>query len=296
MQGHKGEQMILALGQFDGVHLGHKKVIKEATEFAASRGKKVSVLCFEENYKRDILERTESASLTTDGEREALLKSLGVKKVIALPFSKMRDMEPRDFLEKIVKGEYGADAVFSGYNYHFGKGGKGDSKELKNISDHLGFEAHVVSAFKIDGKEISSSLIKKQIEAGAVDKAAEYLGRNYSLSGEVIFGNQLGRTIGFRTANVVPNELKVHPKNGVYASLCHVGGNKHKSMTNVGTRPTVAGEIKLMETNIFSFSDDIYGETIEVEFIKRIRDEVKFESLDALKEQLTRDKRKASVI
>jgi riboflavin kinase/FMN adenylyltransferase len=285
---------IIILGQFDGVHKGHQKVISEAKKYALSKDCKTRVLCFAGNYKKNILGKTAEDLLTTDEEKEILLKEAGISEVSFLPFEDIREMPAKKFIEEIVIKENGGVGVFCGFNYHFGNGGRAGAKEIRGFARDFDIYSHVTDELKILGKDVSSSNIKKYILSGNISLANEFLGRPYFVSGEVVFGNQIGRTLGFPTANMKVQGEKVKPKNGVYASKVLIEGDskEYLGMTNVGLRPTVKEEKiePIIETNIFSFNKDIYGKKITVFFTKRIRDEKKFSDLEELKTQIAVDK------
>ncbi|MDR2457713.1 MAG: bifunctional riboflavin kinase/FAD synthetase [Clostridiales Family XIII bacterium] len=284
---------IVILGQFDGVHLAHRVLIEKAVHLATEEDKKVYLISFSGNYKNEVLKKTDQKLLLYDEEKKELLKSLGVDKVILLPFSyEIRNMSPKEFTQKIVIEKYNASNIFCGFNYHFGKNAKGNAKELESIAKNFNIKTFILPAVKIDRKEVSSSMIKKLLSDGKLKEANQYLGYEYKISGEVVFGNQIGRTIGFKTANLLPPKNKIIPINGVYQTVVNVKNNRYESMTNIGKRPTVDGKEKIIETNIFAFDKDIYGEKISISFKEKIRDEIQFSGLGELKNQLKNDKLK----
>lgn len=284
---------VFVLGQFDGIHLGHLKLINEALSFAKKNNKKTYVLSFEGNYKNSVLGKTSRGLILSDEEKIKMLKSIGVDECILLPFdSFFMNMSPDQFIKKVLIGKFNVSALFCGFNYHFGHNGMGDSKSLQEKMKKYNVDVHVLKAVKHNGIEISCSNIKHYIFNGQIKKANKFLGRPFEISGKIIHGNQIGRTIGFKTANIIPETIKILPKNGVYATKTHYNGKIYKSMTNIGFRPTVDGEHRIIETNIFNFNNDIYGKKIRVEFIDYVRTEQKFENILKLKQQLLLDKKR----
>lgn len=284
---------VYVLGQFDGIHLGHLKLINEALSFAKKNNKKTYVLSFEGNYKNSVLGKTSRGLILSDEEKIKMLKSIGVDECILLPFdSFFMNMSPDQFIKKVLIGKFNVSALFCGFNYHFGHNGMGDSKSLQEKMKKYNVDVHVLKAVKHNGIEISCSNIKHYIFNGQIKKANKFLGRPFEISGKIIHGNQIGRTIGFKTANIIPETIKILPKNGVYATKTHYNGKIYKSMTNIGFRPTVDGEHRIIETNIFNFNNDIYGKKIRVEFIDYVRTEQKFENILKLKQQLLLDKKR----
>lgn len=284
---------VFVLGQFDGIHLGHLKLINEALSFAKKNNKKTYVLSFEGNYKNSVLGKTSRGLILSDEEKIKMLKSIGVDECILLPFdSFFMNMSPDQFIKKVLIEKFNVSALFCGFNYHFGHNGMGDSKSLQEKMKKYNVDVHVLKAVKHNGIEISCSNIKHYIFNGQIKKANKFLGRPFEISGKIIHGNQIGRTIGFKTANIIPETIKILPKNGVYATKTHYNGKIYKSMTNIGFRPTVDGEHRIIETNIFNFNNDIYGKKIRVEFIDYVRTEQKFENILKLKQQLLLDKKR----
>ena len=285
--------MVVATGFFDGVHVGHRLVIKQLVDAATARGDKSQVITFWP-HPRNVLQK-EAYSLrllTTLAEKEEILYGLGVDKVEVLRFTKdFSVMTTEEYLRFIMK-EYGVTAVLLGYDNRIGCDAK-DSDQVARIAENLGLEVirtDMVSSER--GFAVSSTKIREMLEAGDVENAAAMLGRNYSLHGVVVMGNRLGRTIGFPTANVQLYEpLKLVPGNGVYFVKVNTVGRDLYGMCNVGCRPTVGlGNARTIETNIFGFDEDIYGLDMTVTFLSRIREERRFDSLEDLRRQLELDR------
>ena len=285
--------MVVATGFFDGVHVGHRLVIKQLVEAAAVRGDESMVMTFWP-HPRNVLQK-ESRSLrllTTLAEKRDMLHGLGVDHVEVLPFTKeFSTMTMREYLHMLME-KYGVKTVLLGYDNRFGSDAAG-ADEVAAAAVELGLEVLRVEMVPSEkGFAVSSTKIRERLEEGDVEGASAMLGYDYSLQGVVVAGNRLGRTIGFPTANMQLYEpLKLIPGNGVYFVKVKTLGNHYYGMCNIGCRPTVGtGNARTIETNIFDFDEDIYGLDLEVTFISRIREEVRFDSLDDLRIQLEKDR------
>ena len=285
--------MVVATGFFDGVHTGHRHVITQLVEAAAARGDESMVVTFWP-HPRNVLQK-EARSLrllTTLAEKREMLLGLGVDHVEVLPFTKdFSSMTMREYLQMLME-RYGVRTVLLGYDNRVGSDAAG-ADEVAAVAVELGLEvlrAEMVPSEK--GYAVSSTKIRERLEAGDIEGATAMLGYDYSVHGVVVAGNRLGRTIGFPTANMQLYEpLKLIPGNGVYFVKVQTLGKHYYGMCNVGYRPTVGmGNARTIETNIFDFDEDIYGLDLEVTFISRIREEVKFDSLDELRVQLEKDR------
>ena len=285
--------MVVATGFFDGVHVGHRLVIQQLTEAAAVRGDESMVITFWP-HPRNVLQK-EARSLrllTTLAEKKQMLHDLGVDHVEVLPFTKdFSTWTTEEYLCHLME-KYGAKAVLLGYDNRIGCDAKG-TDEVAGTAESLGLEVirtEMVPSEK--GYAVSSTKIRERLEAGDVSDAAAMLGYAYRLHGVVIAGNRLGRTIGFPTANMQLYEpLKLVPGNGVYFVKVRTLDRDLYGMCNIGHRPTVgSGNARTIETNIFGFDEDIYGLDIDVTFVSKIRDEVKFGSFEELRQQLEKDR------
>ena len=285
--------MVVATGFFDGVHTGHRLVIKQLVEAAAVRGDESMVITFWP-HPRNVLQKEARnlRLLTTLSEKKEMLSGLGVDNVEVLRFTKdFSTMTTEDYLRMLME-RYGARTILLGYDNRMGCDAKG-ADEVASAAAALGLEVirtEMVSSGK--GYAVSSTKIRERLAEGAVEDAAVMLGYDYRLQGVVVAGNRLGRTIGFPTANMQLYEpLKLVPGNGVYHVKVNVLGREYYGMCNIGCRPTVGGNgARTIETNIFGFDEDIYGLDIELSFISKIRDEVRFGSLEELKVQLEKDR------
>jgi len=286
---------VAATGFFDGVHSGHAEVIRTLVSEAARRGEESLVLTFWP-HPRTVLQHDARTLrlLSSLEEKRLLLTQMGVDRVEVLPFSReFAQIAARDYVRDVVRDRFGVSAVVLGYDNRIGSDSLLPQQSVTLIRE-AGMDAIVCEPVPspLQGQNISSTLIRKVISDGLVEQAAQMLGRPYNLSGVVVAGNQLGRTIGFPTANLQLREpLKLLPAGGVYLTRVRTVGAEYFGMTNIGTRPTVsAGETLSIETNIFDFDQDIYGLEMNVEFIQRIRSEQCFDSLEALRVQLEKDR------
>ena len=285
--------MVVATGFFDGVHVGHRLVIRQLVEAAAVRGDESMVITFWP-HPRNVLQK-EARSLrllTTLQEKKRMLQELGVDHVEVLPFTKdFSAMTTQEYLRMLME-RFGAKTILLGYDNRVGSDAM-DSDQVAGTAGDLGLEVIRTAMVPSEqGYAVSSTKIRNLLEAGDVQGAASMLGYEYSLHGVVVAGNRIGRTLGFPTANMQLYEpLKLVPGNGVYFVKVETVGKSLFGMCNIGHRPTVsAGNARTIETNIFGFDEDIYGLDIRVTFLRKIRNEVRFASLDELKAQLSRDR------
>ena len=285
--------MVVATGFFDGVHVGHRLVIQQLVEAAAVRGDESMVITFWP-HPRNVLQK-EARSLrllTTLSEKNKILRSLGVDRVEVLNFTKdFSSLTMEDYL-RMLMDEYGAKTILLGYDNKMGSDASG-ADEVARTAESLGLEVISTDVVPSEyGYAVSSTKIRERLEAGDVKDASEMLRYDYHIHGVVVAGNRLGRTIGFPTANMQLYEpLKLIPGNGVYFVKVRTLGRDLYGMCNIGCRPTVGeGNARTIETNIFGFDEDIYGLDIELTFMEKIRDEVRFDSLESLRQQLEQDR------
>ena len=280
----------VALGNFDGVHLGHQELIRETVEQAAADGVKSVVFTFS-NHPSNVIPGAKAVkSILYEGRKEDLIESLGVDYLYDVPFTEtLRDMEAEDFVKDILVGLMNVKDAFCGFNYQFGARAFGTPEILEIYGAKYGFDVFEMPPYEIDGKVVSSSLIRLLISKGYVDRCSRFMGRNYEVGGEVVVGNRLGKSLGFPTSNLNIDDQMVTPPNGVYTTYCDYRGVRYPSITNVGVKPTVGDFEKNIETHIFNFDKELYGKHITVEFLKKMRDEEKFDSLEALSAQIIKD-------
>ena len=282
---------VVALGTFDGLHRGHLDVIGTAKQEAEHTGAKLAVFTFSNHPLEWINPAHVPVALVTPAVKLQLLESLGVDVLIDIPFNQLvADLLPQQFLERLRALNYSCLVV--GENFTYGQRGVGNVYTLAASAQALGFKLIVRKLVSNNGTIISSTEIRRLITAGEVQQAAKMLGRSYSISGIVAHGNERGRLLGYPTANLELVDAHVAiPLGGVYAVRAYVDGCVYGGMANIGKNPTFGDvEKPRLETNIFGFSGDIYGKTLTIEFVQRIRGEVKFAGIDALKEQLAQDK------
>lgn len=280
-----------ALGFFDGLHTGHRAVIEAARKAGESHGIPLAVLTFRGEPALPKFGGRRDMGLMTFEDREAMLRSLGAQSIFAYDFADIRDMEPETFFDRIVTGEMNAGYVVCGEDFRFGKYGAGDVRLLGGLCEKKGIGLTVVPAECVGGVPVSSSLIRELIRGGDVSGAYRLLGHYFSFELPVLHGKRIGRTIGFPTINQVIPDYMVHPKHGVYASRAFIGGTAFPSITDIGIKPTVPGDgSEITETHIIGFSGNLYGKNVRIELLRFIREEKKFEGLDALKAQLEADK------
>ena len=284
------DSTVVALGNFDGIHLGHRSLIDEAVKIAAEKGLKSAIFTFS-NHPRNVLAGENIVkNIMYEDEKITLLETLGIDYMFSLDFDDaMMRISPENFAKNILSERFKADTAICGFNFSYGYKAAGNAENLAKFGQKFGFETVVKEPVKVNGEIVSSTLIRKKITSGDMESAAILLGRNYSIRGEVIYGNRKGRTIGFPTCNITIDDAMVSPANGVYVTYCHVNGRRHNSITNVGHKPTIGNYAKNIETNILDFNEDIYGSKIKVEFLKMTRAEQKFSGLKELQEQLITD-------
>lgn len=282
---------VVALGTFDGLHRGHLDVIGTAKQEAEHTGAKLAVFTFSNHPLEWINPAHVPVALVTPAVKLQLLESLGVDVLIDIPFNQLvADLLPQQFLERLSALNYSCLVV--GENFTYGQRGVGNVYTLAASAQAMDFKLIVRKLVSNNGTIISSTEIRRLITAGEVQQAAKMLGRSYSISGIVAHGNERGRLLGYPTANLELVDAHVAiPLGGVYAVRAYVDGGVYGGMANIGKNPTFGDvEKPRLETNIFGFSGDIYGKTLTIEFVQRIRGEVKFAGIDALKEQLAQDK------
>lgn len=284
----------VALGKFDGVHCGHRYLIEHMALEAEKRGL-YSVVTFFHPHPIEFFRPQSHKYLQTDKDKLQRISSLGPDASLILTFDEiLAEMSPREFAEDVLLRCLHTKSLWVGYNFHFGKNALGDVKWLREFGERHGMDVHVVDKITYHGEAVSSSTIKEYLSHGALEKANHLLGYAYHCSGEVIYGNQIGRTIGFPTANVDVSSSLFLPSPGIYITWISYDGKRHPSVTNIGHRPTIGDNLELtVEVHILDDSTDLYGKIVEVAFLTRLRGEKKFDGLDALKAQIALDKEKA---
>ena len=285
---------VVTIGTFDGVHLGHREVISELKRLSVLHGGESVVFTFEPHPRIIIAPDEDSLRLlSSKDEKIDLMAEIGIDHLVIYPFTKdFARLTYDDFVKNILVGKMNIARLVVGYDHRFGQGRKGDFSSLELLSKTLDFEVEQLSQLVVDNKVVSSTKIRSALEEGEIAKANDFLGYRYSLSGTVVIGNQIGRTIGFPTANLdTGDKYKLVPGDGVYAVTVLTGGLIYNGMLNIGMRPTVNSNAdhKTVEVHILNFNENIYHEFITVFFVEKIRNEQKFEGLDQLKAQLHKD-------
>jgi riboflavin kinase/FMN adenylyltransferase len=304
--GYKGvafNRPVVTMGVFDGVHLGHRMLLKRVVEEAEKNGNDAVAVTFDPHPRMVLTGNPGHLRFLTDiDERIELMSETGIGHLVIIPFThELSRMTASEFVESILCRQLKASHLISGFNHHFGRRHEGDSNTIIECSHRMDFRVTKEKAFRLEGELVSSSSIRKLLDGGNVKKAASMLGYDYFLRGKVISGRRIGRNIGFPTANIVPyNEHKLIPSSGVYAVNVSVDDDtaKHIAMLNIGRRPTIRDNdgISTIEVHIIEFESDLYGKSMTIRFHDRLRDEMKFENTDALAAQLARDRERTIAI
>jgi len=288
---------VLTIGNFDGVHLGHVGIFHRVKDLARALGGESLVMTFHPHPIKVLSPGNGPPLITLHEQKVQLIEAAGIDVLIVVQFTiAFAQMTADDFVERILHEKIGARAVIVGPDYRFGRDRRGNIAFLMTMGKKFNFEVHVVPDLTVNGKEVSSSAIRSFILAGDVERARTMLGRDYQVSGRVVRGRDRGgRLLGFPTANLVLME-KLTPKQGVYATEVWVGGRRYQGATNIGYNPTFRNGVLSVETHIIDFSGDLYGKTLQVRFIKRLRDEKAFSGPQELAAQIQRDVRQAREI
>lgn len=287
---------IVTSGTFDGVHIGHQKIINRLKEIAKlNQGETVLITFWP--HPRFVLNPDDDSLklLSTFEEKASYLKKQGIDHLVKIEFTKkFSQLSSEEFIRNVLVDKIGTKKLVIGYDHRFGKNREGSFEHLKENASTYGFEVEEISRQDIDDVGVSSTKIRQALENGEIRTANEFLGRQYSMAGEVIHGEQLGRSIGFPTANLfVKEKFKLIPADGVYAVEVMYKSHLYKGMLNMGYRPTVGGRSKTLEVNIFDFDHTTYGEELRIFFIEHIRKEVKFNNTEELRNQLLHDRHTA---
>ncbi len=284
---------ILTLGMFDGVHIGHQAIVQKLNQLANEIDGESVLLTFEP-HPRVVLQKgfDDLQLLTTLDEKIEMLKKSGLKNLIIHPFTKeFSQLTSETFVENLLCNEIGIHTIVIGYDHHFGKNREGNFEQLQKLSQKLNFNLVKLDEVKSEGLHISSTQIRNALLQSNIEFAAKGLGRNYSLSGKVVHGDKIGRTLGFPTANLEVEKYKLIPKEGVYLVMVHYQDQIYKGLLSIGTRPTVtSSNEKRVEVFILDFDENIYAENLKIELIQFIRGDKKFDSIEELVEQMNRDK------
>ncbi len=291
---HEIENAVVTAGTFDGVHIGHQKILNRIRDIAdKTNGQTVLITYWP--HPRLVLKPWDNTLLllSTFPEKANLLEAQGIDHLVKIPFTRdFASMSPEEYIKVVLSERINTRKMIIGYDHRFGKDRSGGLDELKAFAPKYNFDVEEISRQDIDEIGISSTKIRTALQSGDITTANTYLGRNYCVSGRVIHGNQLGRSIGYPTANIeVKENYKLIPADGVYAVKVCNKYTRLDGMLNIGQKPTIGGENKTIEVNIFDFNQDIYNTEITIEFVDHVRNEIKFDSLDSLKLQLAEDEK-----
>ena len=282
---------MVTIGTFDGVHMGHKAILKRLVETAREDNLDSVVLTFFPHPRMVLQQNSDLKLLNTIEERSQLLEKTGLDHLVIHPFthafSRLTAME---YVRDILVNRLNAQKIIIGYDHRFGRNRTANIEDLKEFGRTYNFEVEEISAKEIDDVAVSSTKIRKALSQGDVETANEYLGYNFMVSGEVVKGKAIGRTIDYPTANLhLREEYKMVPKNGVYIVRSALDGQEYLGITSIGTNPTVGGEERTIETHFLDFSQDLYGKNITISFLKFIREEEDFGSVEALRKEIKKD-------
>lgn len=287
------DNAIVTIGTFDGVHAGHRKIIADLKQLAAETGGETVLLTFFPHPRMILHPEDESIKLiNTINEKAALLEQLGIDHLIITPFSRdFSNQSAEDYIRDILVNQIGTKKIVIGYDHRFGKDRQGGLDDLLNLAPVYNFEVIEIPEQEINEVAISSTRIREALLSNKIEFANTFLGYPFFITGKVIRGDQIGRQIGYPTANIMIEErYKLIPDDGIFAVMAQVNNNRYKGMAYIGSRPTINGMTRNIEVNLFNFDREIYNEEIRMEFLYFVRNDVKFSGLDELKIQLARDK------
>ncbi len=281
---------VVILGNFDGIHLGHRTLLHEADQLANELGLRRRVITFSPHPKQ-AMEQPDFRLIYSEQQKVTIMEETEwVDELVLLAFNeKLRAMLPEDFFSEVLLQRYQAKAVVVGYNFHFGVNGTGNTALLQKLCQTHGLQCRVVQRLEIVEEAVSSSRIRDLLQEGRVEEANLLLGRPYFLEGNVSRGKQLGRKLSMPTINILMSEERMAPRKGVYVSRTHTKNGVFSSISNMGNNPTVGGESLRMETHILDFTGDLYEQTVRVELLKFVRPEQRFDSVQALQAQVAQD-------
>ncbi len=291
------DPIVLVLGFFDGVHLGHQELLKEALKIAKLKNLKTGVFSFKNHPLTEIFPRYAPKLIMSNEDKVRKIKSLGIDEVYLVAFTEdMRKMEPKAFFEEVLLKNFNLKDVVVGYNYSFGYKGKGKADDLKKLAKEYGVDVHIVSPIMTDDQKISSTYIRELLSLGKVEEASRLLGHPYKISGTIKEGKKLGRKFNIPTANLHTDSKYLMPKSGVYFTRITIDGKTYDGLTNLGKNPTFEDHPYAIETYIYDFDEDIYNKEVDLEFLKFIRGEVKFNGLEELFGQVQSDINKVNLL
>lgn len=280
---------VCGLGNFDGIHRGHQRLISELLKLSHKTQYDSLILTFEPHPSK-VLSSNSNPLITTFNQKKEIIESSGVDHLVLAPFTReFSRINYKDFIYDILIKKCRVKAVVIGYNYRFGFKGKGNAQNMKDICQKEGIQTVVIPPITYEDKIVSSTLIRNLIQQGKVKKAADFMGRPFVVEGSVVHGNAIGKKLGFPTANITLSNEIVLPARGVYAVMISWRGNIYKGVANFGLKPTFNGKEIRLEVHIFDFNEDVYGENLEILFIEKLRSECKFDRIDDLISQIKKD-------
>lgn len=281
----------ITIGTFDGVHIGHRKIIERLVTSAKRYNLQSTILTFFPHPRMVLQQDVGLRLLNTIDERKDILKSTGIDNLIIYPFTKdFSRFSAQEYIEEILVKKLNAKRVIIGYDHHFGRNRSADIHDLRNYAIEYGFEVEEIPEQDIDEVSVSSTKIRKALKNGNLEKANRYLGAPFMFSGKVVRGKQMGRKLGYATANLhIEEEYKLIPKDGVYLVKSTFKDKTYFGMMNIGTNPTVGGTVQSIETHFFGWDGNLYGYRLKIELLKRIRDEINFDTVEELVEEMKKD-------
>ncbi len=295
---NKNKATIITIGTFDGVHLGHQKILKQLTNEAKKSNLKSLVLTFFPHPRMVLQKESDIKLINTIAEKQALCSDMDIDYLVIQPFNKaFSRYTALEFVRDILVEQLHMKKLIIGYDHQFGKNREGGIEELQEFGLMFDFEVIEIDKQELNTVAVSSTKVRNALREGNITLANSYLGHSYTITGPVVSGRKLGRTIHFPTANIhVPELYKLIPKDGVYIVKSVIDSHMYYGMLNIGNRPTVGGTHRTIEVHFFDFDKDIYYKTIQIQLLKRLRDEYKFDGIEALVKQLQKDKKEALVI
>ncbi|MGV8144941.1 MAG: bifunctional riboflavin kinase/FAD synthetase [Alkaliphilus sp.] len=279
----------VALGNFDGIHIGHQELLNTLVDKCKTLKLESCVYTFD-NHPLSIINNVTPSQITNFDIKNKIFKSLNIDTIVYEKFDKrIMSLNPQEFIEEVLVSKLNAKIIVVGFDFRFGFQGEGDVNLLKQLSEKYNFTLHIIEPIKIDGEKVSSSNIKTYIIEGNMTQVQKFLGRHFSLKGAVIRGKSRGRQLGFPTANIAIAKKQILPKEGVYATYVHIEGSTYLGATSIGKNPTFSADCVSVETFILDYSGNLYDEKIGISFVKNLREQIKFEDVNHLKAQLNID-------
>lgn len=281
----------MTLGNFDGIHIGHQTLLKRITELGQKDDLPSVVVTYSPNPALVLGSRSDFRYLMDESEKIRQIQEFGIDCLMLLEFNiELSKMSAEDFLKDIIIGQLNAKHIVIGFNHFFGANRRGNVELLRGYSETYGYTVELFETLSYNGEKVSSSMVRKCLEQGEAFKASKLLGRPFAYSGEVVEGEKRGRLLGFPTANIKPKPDYLLPSAGVYAGTCQWDDQFFKAMINIGNNPTFPGVDYRLEAHLFGFDGDLYGKKVQIHFYQKLRNEQKFDGMDALKAQLEKDK------